>query len=82
MKMWGAKCDSCGEQFEMMEGWIATTDKSVLKDDLSDSDWCMTEDEKTYCPDCHSSFWDDESDERIAYYLHDDGHTDILGKII
>ena len=80
--MWGATCDHCREQFEMMDGWTATSDKSFIKDELDDSDWCMTEDEKTYCPNCHFSGWDDDGNHLLAFRKNEDGSTDFLGKII
>lgn len=52
IEMFGATCDSCGEQWEHAEGWTAMADKGFVKEGLDDAEWHQSDDGKTYCPNC------------------------------
>lgn len=58
--MFGAVCDCCNEAwYNDHYGWSAMNDKSGLKEMLSNDEWHISEDGKTYCPSCHTIDDDD-----------------------
>lgn len=68
IKMWGANCDICNTQYDLYDGCIALNDKGAVIDSLSDdNEWVITEENKTYCPDCHFTFWNEETDKNEVF---------------
>lgn len=66
VEMYAAECDSCEEQFEMYDGFIALNDRDALKDEIQDSNWSITFEGKTYCEKCHVRQWNESEDELHA----------------
>lgn len=54
MKMFGATCDGCKEQWaDGHNGYIALSQQGHLESQLQDSGWEIMPDKTCYCPDCH-----------------------------
>lgn len=77
-KMYGCKCDNCGEEWaDDWNGWIAFTDQSSMDQNVRDDDlWHTTKDGKHYCPNCFcfddddnlviSNVWKPNSEQNVA----------------
>lgn len=63
MKMYGCDCDGygCSEFWQDPEtGSIATLEAETTRVNITESEWHISHDGKTYCPDCHKI---DDNDE-------------------
>lgn len=67
--MWAAECDSCEEVFETYEGYTALTDKQAVKERIDESEWTIVKTGKVYCPNCHFTSYNEDTDENHAYSL-------------
>jgi hypothetical protein len=54
---YAVKCSNCGDMSELDDATF-WSDESSAVEIAEDSDWCVTDDGKHYCPDCYS--FDDE----------------------
>lgn len=60
VEMFGAICDGCRESYESScEGWTVFSDESLVEEEMNEDGWHITQDGKTYCPNCHR-FDDDD----------------------
>lgn len=56
----GASCDVCKEGYEAAHtGYTFFMDESNLYEEMTDDGWHVTDDNKHYCPNCHSIDDDD-----------------------
>lgn len=53
-KMFGAKCDGCGEEWDNGDSIAYYPDKELTECSIKESGWHIREDGKTYCPECWS----------------------------
>ena len=65
VKMYGAKCDHCGEEWQDdHNGWVAVIDELSMKQILGDEGWYTDVDGKShYCTECF------DYDENDVFYL-------------
>ena len=64
--MFGCTCDGCNEQwFDETNYYIAFTDESSIKDNVSNDETWHTDGDKHYCPACHKI---DDDDNLILIY--------------
>lgn len=56
------ECDGCKAEAENGEGHCYWADLSMTKENARESDWHTTDDDKHYCPNCHSF---DDNDELV-----------------
>lgn len=54
IQMFGCKCDGCGEVWDNGDSVMAYQDEDHVRYSIEESGWHITEEKKTYCPDCHS----------------------------
>jgi hypothetical protein len=53
VKMYSATCDNCSKAWEDTDsGFVALNCQQGMRDNLIDSEWYVTEDDKCYCSDC------------------------------
>jgi uncharacterized Zn finger protein (UPF0148 family) len=53
VEMFGATCDGCKTDWHQDDGITCWNEPDFVKDSLEDYEWHITEDGKTYCPNCH-----------------------------
>ena len=58
--MYACKCDNCDEIWNNADGVMAYADSEHVRDTVAECEWHISEDGKTYCPDCHTIGDDDE----------------------
>ena len=69
--MWSAVCDGCKDVYEIYTQYSALALKQDVEEDLRESgEWVILEDERVFCPDCHTSFWHEVEDTLNAYTKH------------
>lgn len=59
VEMFGATCDGCKEEWTDGE-YSCWNEEGFLEDCLEETGWHITDDGKTYCPNCHR--FDDDDD--------------------
>lgn len=52
--MYGCNCDGCGKVWDNGDSLQAYSDKDLTAEGVSDSEWHICEDGKTYCPGCYT----------------------------
>jgi hypothetical protein len=58
--MYGATCDNCNQSYDGDGGYNAFwNDRGYMKKIIKESDWHVTDNGKTYCPDCYTVDDDD-----------------------
>lgn len=83
VKYYQALCDGCKAYLEMMEEYSALNDIGAVRDEVSNSDWSMVENGKIYCPDCHTTKWNEDEDKLLAFTkdMQNSGAT-LLGEVV
>lgn len=58
--MFGVDCDNCGESwYNDHYGYSYMSDVETAREWAGNDDWLRTDDDKDYCPACHSTDDDD-----------------------
>lgn len=57
-KMYGCKCDGCGERWIDFNGFVAFPDTESIQQEIDDDPTWEAIDDKHYCPNCWA--WDEE----------------------
>ncbi len=50
--MFAAKCDRCNAEVMENNEYSCYGDKEMIKDEMRESNWHFSDDDKHYCPDC------------------------------
>lgn len=68
IQMWSAKCNRCDSQLEMYDGWIASNDKSHVREEVENNeDWCyILESGHVFCGNCHTKEWSEDETKLLA----------------
>jgi hypothetical protein len=59
--MYGATCDNCKKPYDGDDGNYAFwNEEGFMQETIEEDDWHVTDDGKTYCPDCYTFNDDDD----------------------
>lgn len=59
--MYGCSCDNCGKEWTNYDGMVAYSEFDHMKLVAQESGWELSNDKKTYCPECSDSKFDDDT---------------------
>lgn len=54
IQMYTCKCDGCGDAWDNGDCVCAYADEEHVRYSIQESNWHITDDKKTYCPDCYT----------------------------
>lgn len=65
VEMFGATCDGCNDPWGDADEYAFWPDKDFLKEEIKEYGWHITDDGKTYCPNCYR--FDDDDDLLLTF---------------